>query len=182
MTTLLILSAPCFPSCSTMCKRSIKSNGEGVSSPRLPLDATDRSQNVWQWILESERQGKHKPHRWGPPNAPHTWPYVGVHRILPITEVLIPTVLKASRSPTLLTPRRCPAAPILPGVGGASAAGLTSAATTRATRSFRTQPCPPCLRPTPWHSWRRPAAGWRRSPSHRSNGERRLRLPERFPA
>ncbi|TNM86267.1 hypothetical protein fugu_008538 [Takifugu bimaculatus] len=47
---------------STLCKRSIKSGGEGVSSPRLPLDATERSQNVWQWILESERQGKHKPH------------------------------------------------------------------------------------------------------------------------
>lgn len=48
---------------STVCKRSIKTNGEGGSSPRLPLDTTDRSQNVWQWILESERQGKHKPHR-----------------------------------------------------------------------------------------------------------------------
>ncbi|KAL1006081.1 hypothetical protein UPYG_G00067640 [Umbra pygmaea] len=36
---------------------------EGLTSPpHLPLDATDRSQNVWQWILESERQGKHKPH------------------------------------------------------------------------------------------------------------------------
>lgn len=45
------------------CKRSIKADGEGVSPPRLPLDTTDRSQNVWQWILESERQGKHKPHR-----------------------------------------------------------------------------------------------------------------------
>lgn len=45
------------------CKRSVKADGEGVSPPRLPLDTTDRSQNVWQWILESERQGKHKPHR-----------------------------------------------------------------------------------------------------------------------
>ncbi|CDQ76006.1 unnamed protein product [Oncorhynchus mykiss] len=37
--------------------------GDGVTSPpHLPLDATDRSQNVWQWILESERQGKNKPH------------------------------------------------------------------------------------------------------------------------
>ncbi|KAJ8002094.1 hypothetical protein DPEC_G00176230 [Dallia pectoralis] len=38
---------------------------EGLTStpqPHLPLDASDRSQNVWQWILESERQGKHKPH------------------------------------------------------------------------------------------------------------------------
>ena len=54
-----------FPSrCSTLSRRSVKATDEGVSSPRLPLDATDRSQNVWQWILESERQGKHKPHRW----------------------------------------------------------------------------------------------------------------------
>lgn len=47
-----------------MYKRPVKATDEGVSSPRLPLDATDRSQNVWQWILESERQGKHKPHRY----------------------------------------------------------------------------------------------------------------------
>ncbi|KAG5853770.1 hypothetical protein ANANG_G00029930 [Anguilla anguilla] len=42
-------------------------NGEGGGrrgggSPQLPSDGTDRSQNVWQWILESERQSKHKPH------------------------------------------------------------------------------------------------------------------------
>ncbi|XP_061087396.1 axin-2-like [Conger conger] len=41
-------------------------NGEGggvtSTSPQLPSDGTDRSQNVWQWILESERQNKHKPH------------------------------------------------------------------------------------------------------------------------
>lgn len=30
---------------------------------QLPADSTDRSQNVWQWILESDRQAKHKPHR-----------------------------------------------------------------------------------------------------------------------
>ncbi|CAN9510796.1 unnamed protein product [Ophioblennius macclurei] len=48
--------------CSTLSRRSTKASDEGVSSPRLPLIATDRSQNVWQWILESERQGKHKPH------------------------------------------------------------------------------------------------------------------------
>ncbi|XP_023262669.1 axin-2-like [Seriola lalandi dorsalis] len=48
--------------CSTLSRRPVKATDEGVSSPRLPLDATDRSQNVWQWILESERQGKHKPH------------------------------------------------------------------------------------------------------------------------
>ncbi|KAM4598291.1 centrosomal protein of 112 kDa [Polymixia lowei] len=27
---------------------------------QLPTDTADRSQNVWQWILESERQGRHK--------------------------------------------------------------------------------------------------------------------------
>ncbi|KAM4603533.1 axin-2 isoform 2-T3 [Polymixia lowei] len=48
--------------CSTLSKRPVKAFEEGVSAPHLPLDATDRSQNVWQWILESERQGKHKPH------------------------------------------------------------------------------------------------------------------------
>ncbi|KAK2815637.1 hypothetical protein Q5P01_026104 [Channa striata] len=48
--------------CSTLSRRPVKTTDEGMSSPRLPLDATDRSQNVWQWILESERQGKHKPH------------------------------------------------------------------------------------------------------------------------
>ncbi|KAJ8399656.1 hypothetical protein AAFF_G00407610 [Aldrovandia affinis] len=41
-------------------------NGEGGgvngAPPQLPSDGTDRSQNVWQWILESERQNKHKPH------------------------------------------------------------------------------------------------------------------------
>ncbi|XP_071372324.1 axin-2 [Centroberyx affinis] len=29
---------------------------------QLPTDTTDRSQNVWQWMLESERQGRHKSH------------------------------------------------------------------------------------------------------------------------
>ncbi|XP_041958998.1 axin-2-like [Alosa sapidissima] len=38
------------------------SGGEGSVSPQLPSDGTDRSQNVWQWILESERQNRHKPH------------------------------------------------------------------------------------------------------------------------
>ena len=38
--------------------------GDGVPPLLLlPTDSTDRSQNVWQWILESERQGKHKSHR-----------------------------------------------------------------------------------------------------------------------
>ncbi|XP_015243706.1 PREDICTED: axin-2-like isoform X1 [Cyprinodon variegatus] len=48
--------------CSTFSRRPLKASGEGVSSPCLPMVSTDRSQNVWQWILESERQGKHKPH------------------------------------------------------------------------------------------------------------------------
>ncbi|XP_042166563.1 axin-2 [Oncorhynchus tshawytscha] len=58
--------------------------GDGVTSPpHLPLDATDRSQNVWQWILESERQGKNKPHGGTPgpkkshlpdPSTPKTLP------------------------------------------------------------------------------------------------------------
>ncbi|XP_077427803.1 axin-2-like [Vanacampus margaritifer] len=48
--------------CSTLSRRQVRSSNEGLSPPCLPLDTTDRSQNVWQWILESERQGKHKPH------------------------------------------------------------------------------------------------------------------------
>uniref|UniRef100_A0A672I6D5 DIX domain-containing protein n=1 Tax=Salarias fasciatus TaxID=181472 RepID=A0A672I6D5_SALFA len=53
---------PASSRCSTLSRRPLKASDEGVTSPRLPLVATDRSQNVWQWILESERQGKHKPH------------------------------------------------------------------------------------------------------------------------
>uniref|UniRef100_A0A3Q2TNE3 Axin 2 n=1 Tax=Fundulus heteroclitus TaxID=8078 RepID=A0A3Q2TNE3_FUNHE len=49
--------------CSTLTRRPVKASDEGApSSPCLPMVSTDRSQNVWQWILESERQGKHKPH------------------------------------------------------------------------------------------------------------------------
>ncbi|XP_061686351.1 axin-2-like [Syngnathoides biaculeatus] len=48
--------------CSTLSRRQVRSSNEGLSSTCLPLGTTDRSQNVWQWILESERQGKHKPH------------------------------------------------------------------------------------------------------------------------
>ncbi|CDR18083.1 unnamed protein product, partial [Oncorhynchus mykiss] len=37
--------------------------GGEVVPLQLPSDSTDRSQNVWQWILESDRQDKHhKPH------------------------------------------------------------------------------------------------------------------------
>uniref|UniRef100_A0A3B4B4G3 Uncharacterized protein n=1 Tax=Periophthalmus magnuspinnatus TaxID=409849 RepID=A0A3B4B4G3_9GOBI len=51
-----------FRRCSTLSKRPLKATEDPLSPPHLPLDVTDRSQNVWQWILESERQGKHKPH------------------------------------------------------------------------------------------------------------------------
>ncbi|XP_030064321.1 axin-2 [Microcaecilia unicolor] len=37
-------------------------SGSEGSTSQLPGDETDRSQNVWQWIMESERQNKHKPH------------------------------------------------------------------------------------------------------------------------
>uniref|UniRef100_A0A673IP08 Axin-2-like n=1 Tax=Sinocyclocheilus rhinocerous TaxID=307959 RepID=A0A673IP08_9TELE len=48
---------------------------------QLPADSTDRSQNVWQWILESDRQTKHKPHSTQnvkkshclEPTRTHTW-------------------------------------------------------------------------------------------------------------
>ncbi|KAG7491628.1 hypothetical protein MATL_G00006020 [Megalops atlanticus] len=52
------------PSKSSEGAAQLSSDGGAVSSgpPQLPSDGTDRSQNVWQWILESERQSKHKPH------------------------------------------------------------------------------------------------------------------------
>ncbi|TRY93019.1 hypothetical protein DNTS_024677 [Danionella cerebrum] len=53
---------------SSLSKRLCKS-GEGVNMEgpessllQLPAESSDRSQNVWQWILESDRQTKHKPH------------------------------------------------------------------------------------------------------------------------
>ena len=36
---------------------------ESAPLVHLPTDTSDRSQNVWQWMLESERQGKHRSHR-----------------------------------------------------------------------------------------------------------------------
>ncbi|KAF7711232.1 axin-2-like [Silurus meridionalis] len=39
-----------------------KSSDEESNSPLLPRDGMVRTHNVWQWILESERQNKHKPH------------------------------------------------------------------------------------------------------------------------
>lgn len=48
-----------------LCKSGEEVNTEGLESSLLQLqaDSIDRSQNVWQWILESDRQTKHKPHR-----------------------------------------------------------------------------------------------------------------------
>ncbi|KAM9596718.1 axin-2 [Trichechus inunguis] len=34
----------------------------GAGAPQLPREEGDRSQDVWQWMLESERQSKPKPH------------------------------------------------------------------------------------------------------------------------
>lgn len=34
-----------------------------AGAPQLPGEEGDRSQDVWQWMLESERQSKSKPHR-----------------------------------------------------------------------------------------------------------------------
>ncbi|XP_067164542.1 axin-2 isoform X2 [Apteryx mantelli] len=34
----------------------------GAPGLQLPAGEADRAQNVWQWMLESERQNKHKPH------------------------------------------------------------------------------------------------------------------------
>ncbi|KAI7790209.1 axin-2 [Triplophysa rosa] len=47
-----------------LCKSGEEVNTEGLESTllQLPTDSTDRSHNVWQWILESDRQTKHKPH------------------------------------------------------------------------------------------------------------------------
>ncbi|XP_060774916.1 axin-2-like isoform X3 [Neoarius graeffei] len=39
-----------------------KSSEEESNSPLLSRDGMVRSHNVWQWILESERQNRHKPH------------------------------------------------------------------------------------------------------------------------
>lgn len=35
----------------------------GAGTLQLPGEEGDRSQDVWQWMLESERQSKPKPHR-----------------------------------------------------------------------------------------------------------------------
>ncbi|XP_051996477.1 axin-2-like [Xyrauchen texanus] len=46
------------PDGENMCQMS----EEDSISPQLPGDVTDPSQNVWQWILESERQRRYKTH------------------------------------------------------------------------------------------------------------------------
>ncbi|XP_038632962.1 axin-2 isoform X2 [Scyliorhinus canicula] len=48
----------------TDCDSPISSEGAlPPSIPQLPGEETDRAQNVWQWMLESERQpSKHRPH------------------------------------------------------------------------------------------------------------------------
>ncbi|XP_050962550.1 axin-2 [Labeo rohita] len=66
-----------------LCKSGEEVNTEGLESSllQLPADNTDRSQNVWQWILESDRQTKHKPHSTQnvkkshclEPTRTHTW-------------------------------------------------------------------------------------------------------------
>ncbi|XP_052396164.1 axin-2 [Carassius gibelio] len=66
-----------------LCKSGEEVNTEGCESSlfQLPADSTDRSQNVWQWILESDRQTKHKPHSTQnvkkshclEPTRTHTW-------------------------------------------------------------------------------------------------------------
>lgn len=66
-----------------LCKSGEDVNTEGLETTllQLPADSTDRSQNVWQWILESDRQAKHKPHSTQnvkkpqclDPTRTHTW-------------------------------------------------------------------------------------------------------------
>ncbi|XP_035387334.1 axin-2 isoform X1 [Electrophorus electricus] len=47
-----------------LCKsgEEVSGEGTGTSTLQLPMDSADRSQNVWQWILESDRQARHRPH------------------------------------------------------------------------------------------------------------------------
>lgn len=43
----------------------VSSEGSGPDGMQLPTDTTDRSQNVWQWIMESGRQPRHKSNGYG---------------------------------------------------------------------------------------------------------------------
>lgn len=36
---------------------------DGAGALQLPGEEGDRSQDVWQWVLETERPSKPKPHR-----------------------------------------------------------------------------------------------------------------------
>lgn len=60
----------CSSRCSSSSSKRVCRSGEDVNSEstetatlQLPTDSADRSQNVWQWIMESDRQAKHRPHR-----------------------------------------------------------------------------------------------------------------------
>lgn len=65
------LLSPLLPSrCPSALSKRLCRSGEEVTSEsvdngtlQLPADSADRSQNVWQWILESDRQARHRPHR-----------------------------------------------------------------------------------------------------------------------
>ncbi|CAL8272522.1 unnamed protein product [Lota lota] len=65
--------------CRSGCDEGVAEGSPEESAPlvHLPTDTSDSSQNVWQWMLESERQGKHRSHSaqitkksFGPS---HTW-------------------------------------------------------------------------------------------------------------
>ncbi|KAF7698219.1 axin-2 [Silurus meridionalis] len=79
--------------CSSALTKRICRPGEQINSEiaeggtlQLPTNSTDRSQNVWQWILESDRQAKHRPHStqstrklYGSESArTHTWGGAGI--------------------------------------------------------------------------------------------------------
>lgn len=62
-----LLSSRCSSALSKrLCRSGEEVNSESAESAtlQLPTDSADRSQNVWQWIMESDRQAKHKPHRY----------------------------------------------------------------------------------------------------------------------
>lgn len=44
----------------------VSSESGTADSVQLPTDTTDRSQNVWQWIMESGRQPRHKTNGYNP--------------------------------------------------------------------------------------------------------------------
>ncbi|KAL2087238.1 hypothetical protein ACEWY4_018297 [Coilia grayii] len=121
---------------------SLSGGGEGSVSPLLPSDGTDRSHNVWQWILDSERQNRHKPHS---------------------TQGL-------KKSHTADTPSKTLPHGHHPGEEAASPVVATPVTTTRVTPSSRTPPCPLCPLPTLWHNLRRLVGAWRKSPNPQNKG------------